>query len=122
MKDSKEIRHIMEDINQLISESYVFGKESETFESDGGIDINDYDSPKKNNRIDGALSSGVGAVNIDENVKQIRKIALTAITELSPSDNQEAYKLVKGIWDSCDKYLTRDVQSSEQKPKQTNNI
>lgn len=120
MKDSKEIRHIMEDINQLISESYVFGKEDETLESDDGI--GDYDLPKKINRINGASGSGVGGVNIDENVKQIRKIALTAITELSPSDNQEAYKLVKGIWDSCDKYLTRDVQSSEQKPKQTNNI
>jgi len=116
-KESKEIREIINDIHQAIgnlNESYVFNKTNNDIipEEDGFQ--NEVTSDISSNRI-----SSPKVKNIDSEIKEIRRIALSVIGELTPMDNQDAYKLVKGIWDSCDKFLTKDNQQVQ--PKINNN-
>ena len=117
-RESKEIREILNDIDQIITEGYVFGKESNEIipENDEiGEDFND---------ISSTTSSQIGKPqnkNIDAEVKEMRKIALSVIGNLTPMEDPEAYKLVKSVWDSCDKFLTKDTKDVKQ-PQNQNNI
>jgi hypothetical protein len=115
-KDSKEIREITNDILQhmkTIKESYVFGRESQgVIPEEGGLDseLTDLSSEKQD-------MGKPQTKNIDSEVKEMRRIALSVIGNLTPMEDPEAYKLVKSVWDSCDKFLTKDVKD----PKQTQN-
>lgn len=110
-RESKEIREIMNDIKHMINESYVFGQKNSdlTTEDDdlsaelGGL----------NDRVSSQSQKG-SMGGIDNEVKEIRKIALSVIGNLTPQDDQEAYKLVKTIWDSCDKFLSKDIKDKKQ--------
>lgn len=127
-KDSREIREIMSDIQNIISESYVFNQNQSQQQPQSQLN-----GPKKNvipedngdesqdlglNNQDDVESSNDSA-SIDGEIEEIRKIALSVIMKITPKNSQEAYKLVKGIWDSCDKFLTKDVKDI--KPQQNNN-
>lgn len=119
-KESKEIREIMNDIKQIITESYAFGGQSdEEFIPEEGDNFNSEldDNLPTNNIHNGGNKSETK--NIDAEVKEMRKIALSVISNLTPMEDQEAYKLVKSIWDSCDKFLTKDTK--EVKPQIQNN-
>jgi hypothetical protein len=127
-KESKEIREIMNDINQIIIEGYVFDHNSSKKipESDDNDDSIEFGSTEAGNpglgnvgikHRDSELDESY--VNIDNEVKEMRKIALNVIIKLTPDVNQEAYKLVKGVWDSCDKFLSKDTKDI--KPQQDNN-
>ena len=134
MNEGKEIREIMDDINGIIqklsvNESYVFdGKQSQQRvpsqmkqttsrsipmeeEPENHSDV--HSLPDISNKNNNNISKG-----FDERINQIRKIALNVLSELEPSTDPESYKLIKGIWDSCDKYLTKD---SIAKPQNNNN-
>lgn len=122
-KESKEIREIMNDISQIITESYVFGHKSGEMIPEAGDDDFDFGSTEAGHQglSDEHQNSELGgsSVNIDNEVKEMRKIALSVVMKLTPDANQEAYKLVKGVWDSCDKFLTKDTKDI--KPQQNNN-
>jgi hypothetical protein len=60
--------------------------------------------------------------NIDDKVKQIRKLSVETLMNLDPTNNQDSYKMIKGIWDSCDKYLLKDNIASKAKEQPENNI
>lgn len=116
-KESKEIREIMEDIKQIITESYVFDQKSEDVDSkydELGNGINDLPLEKP-------INSKPQVSNIDSEVKEIRKIALNVISKITPMEDPEAYKLVKSVWDSCDKFLTKDKDESKKPQNQNNN-
>jgi hypothetical protein len=124
-KESKEIREIMNDINQIITESYVFGHKSGEMIPEGDDDSLEFGSTEAgnpelgNNGIEHQDSElGGSYVNIYNEVKEMRKIALNVIMKLTPDANQEAYKLVKGVWDSCDKFLNKNTKDI--KPQQNN--
>jgi len=116
-KESKEIREIMDDIKHIITESYVFGQKNSdlTTEDDdlsaelGGL----------NDRV-GSQEQPKSGGSIDNEVKEMRKIALSVIGNLTPQDDPEAYKLVKTIWDSCDKFLSKDIKDQKQTQNNVN--
>lgn len=115
MKESKQIRELLEDIKEIqnklnpLNETYMFGKKEESLGENDFVEKEEpsFDSMKKD------AVTPVGS-NIDSQVKEIRKIALSVISNLSPSDDQESYRLVKDIWDKCDKYLTRGEKNEKQ--------
>jgi hypothetical protein len=114
-KESREIREIMNDINQIITEGYVFGHKSGEMipEGDDNPGLDNVGIKHQDSELDRSY------VNIDNEVKEMRKTALNVIMKLTPDVNQEAYKLVKGVWDSCDKFLSKDTKDI--KPQQDNN-
>lgn len=117
-KESKEIREIIDDIGQIINESYTFRSNSENNILPENDEINS--ELEREIKPDNISLNKPKVGGIDNEVKEIRKIALSVISNISPNDDQESYKLVKGIWDSCDKFLTRDTK--EIKTKNENNI
>lgn len=114
-KEAREIRDIWNDLNEcskamknsatVLNETYVFNKtpnqRPEPREEEMETPVN----------ADNNTDKGSG---VDEKIEQIRKIAIMLLTELDPGINPESYKLVKNIWDSCDKYLIKDTKSTKQ--------
>lgn len=118
-QDTKEIRQIMDDISFYITEGYVFGQKSQDIIPENDSDIQDVDfsnNELSNSNIKPEKIEKTEKRNIDTEVNEIRKIALSVISEITPMSDPEAYKLVKNIWDTCDKFLTKDVKE----PKENN--
>ena len=117
LTESKEIRQIMEDVtqsmNHIMNEGYVFNEELYDVKPDNNLGKEIDNSHKIN-----PMSNGGG--NIDSQVKEIRKIALSVISKITPMDEPEAYKLVKSVWDSCDKFLTKDTVDTKKIQNQNN--
>lgn len=124
-KQSKEIRDIMDDIKGImLNESYMFGEKSnsEPAQKPESAPISKPESinkiPQQNQQKEIGHKS---STNIDGSVKKIREIAITLLIDLDPASNPEESKLVKGIWDSCDKFLTNKIKQPEQGEVNNNN-
>jgi hypothetical protein len=103
-KTNNEIEQLLDRIS--INESYAFEEDLPSKSQSSEI------SPERKN-----ISPNYG---IDEKIKQIRKISINLLSELNPSNDSESYKMIKGIWDSCDKYLTRNVSNNTESQKNNN--
>ena len=117
-RESKEIREIMGDIEQIM-ESYVFGPQQVIPEA--ADDINSSGeippvTPGETNNIGSENSdSGQGnSTNIDKDVVNIRRISLELLSKINPLSSPEESKTMKSIWDSCEKFLYKDKQPKEQ--------
>lgn len=113
MDEVKKIREIWDDLimcQKSINESYVFDERK--------LESND-DQKAQNKRID-INNENVGG-NVDSKIEQIRKTAILLLSDIDPSLNQESYKLVKNIWDSCDKYLLKDNKMQKEQNNKINN-
>lgn len=118
LTEGKELREIMNDIgqsmNKIITEGYVFNEELDDIKSDNeSLGKPNTDLP---NKINSVSNNG----DIDSQIKEIRKIALNIISKITPMDEPEAYKLVKSVWDSCDKFLTKDTVDTKKIQNQNN--
>lgn len=116
MDGIREIREIMNDINSIINESYVFNSKQEEIrpqKQESSIEPNQV-SPS----VPEVNKTNIESGSVDTEINKMRKISIQLLSNLDPSEDTETYKLVKGIWDSCDKYLTKD---NIQKPKNNNN-
>jgi hypothetical protein len=117
-RESKEIREIMGDIEQIM-ESYVFGKKPQQVIPEAGNDINSSGeippaTPEETNNV-GSENSGQGnSTNIDKDVVNIRRISLELLSKINPLSSPEESKTMKSIWDSCEKFLYKDKQPKEQ--------
>ena len=123
-KEAKEIREIMNDIDQIMNESYVMGKTPQQVIPEGGddIDSNGGIPSEESKGIDNSNLGPKKSVNIDKEIADMRKIAITLLADLNPLSNPEESKIVKSIWDSCDKFLIKDKQPKEQNQNNNNNI
>jgi len=118
MNDSRNIRNILDDIQDIINESYVFDKNSSS--------ANNSMRPAVQQNIQTAPENKVNETDIDDSKKSdsdinseisnIRKTSLNLLSKLDPSENPVECKLVTTIWNACDKYLFKEEKS----PKETN--
>ena len=127
--ESKDIREILNDVGDIINkmsvnESFTFGEKMPSNQSSNTSPIKKQ-TPNEdiNSELELPLNNEkpVKGVGVGEKVKQIRKIAIEAIADLDPSLDPDSYKMIKNIWDSCDKYLTKDI-SVKPKEEIKNNI
>lgn len=127
--ESKDIRFLMEDINDIIektslNESYVFGqkptqqapvrRQMPTEEEEPTLN----DEPELSND-EPELKDNSQPTDITGKISKIRSVAIHLLADLNPMNDPEAYKLVKSIWDSCDKFLLKGNESP--KPQEENN-
>lgn len=126
-----DIREILDDMKDImgkmaVNESFAFGEKMPPSQGSKPVtspiekqmpteDINSELEPTSN--IEEPTKHG----NIDEKVKQIRKVAIETLSDLDPTVDPDSYKMIKSIWDSCDKYLTKD-NAAKPKEQNTNNI
>ena len=123
-KQSKEIRDIMDDIKGIMNESYMFGEKSEDSTPNPEQIVNkkpENSTPIKSEDPIRNSNTNKSHVNIDESIKKIREIAIRLLIELDPASSPEESKLVKGIWDGCDKFLT-NKNKPEEGNENNNNI
>jgi hypothetical protein len=119
----KDIRSLMDDINDIINktslnESYVFGHGQEENKNIQQPSLEKKISTDENeNIVDN--KPNIQQPDIKNKIGKIRSISIYLLADINPSNDPEAYKLVKGIWDSCDKFLLKGTE--ELKPKQENN-
>lgn len=124
MNEGKEIREIIDDIKNIINESYVFDEQQPQLKVQPNMQqknqsINTPIQEDPDNKEDFNIKGdNLSSNDFDTKITQIRKIAIQLMTGLDPSSDSESYRLIKGIWDSCDKYLIKDSIS---KPKNNNN-
>ena len=128
-KEAKEIREIMNDIDQIMNESYVMGKTPQQVIPEAGDDAGAGDDANGDYTNfegplpgpDGSSESPYKSVNIDKEIADMRQLAITLLADLNPLSNPEESKIVKSIWDSCDKFLIKDKQPKEQNNNNNNN-
>ncbi len=105
-----DIRKTMNEIKLRLDESLVFNKmvkpkneEEEFLKDEQNV------SRENGSRVDSNV------FDIKPRLKQIRKIAITTMGELDPSDCPEDYKTFKSILDMCDKSFAKsnEKQSKE---------
>lgn len=111
--DSKFIREFMNDLDECVklgklNEAYVFNQEGVEQNRPQG-DENHIKEP-----IGDKPEIEISGNGVDGKIEEIRKIAIRLLADLDPGINPESYKLVKGIWDSCDKYLIKDQKAPKQ--------
>ena len=103
--NGKDIRCIMDDIKQIINESYMFKEDDR--ESISKEETVDQDLPIE---VDDIKPDNVGGSQITDKFKEIRLSAIKIMGEVDPSTDIEAYKLAKTILDSCDKLFSKDKE------------
>lgn len=125
-KDSKDIYEIKNDIIEImnkakINESFVFGDKQTVGKTEPNPNMtSEMGSMKPETAPE--VKPEASQTNIDDKVKQIRKLSVETLMNLDPTNNQDSYKMIKGIWDSCDKYLLKDNIASKAKEQPENNI
>lgn len=125
-KDSKDIYEIKNDIIEIMNkakmnESFVFGDKQTVEKTEPDPNMTSEMGSIKPETAPEAKPEASQA-NIDDKVKQIRKLSVETLMNLDPTNNQDSYKMIKGIWDSCDKYLLKDNIASKAKEQPENNI
>lgn len=115
----REIRNIIDDMKDMISENYVFSKDQQPVQRVQSEEVIPEES--SNEEIPSSQAEiknePKNTANIDREIESIRKLSIKLLADLSPIDNPEECKLVKGIWNSCDSFLDKT-----KKPKNNNNI
>lgn len=125
---SNDIREIMNDINDIINkgavnESFAFGEKTTPIQSQKVAPLSmQKQMPTEDVAPELASTPTETEISmpdkgVDGKVKQIRKVAIETLAELDPTVDPDSYKMIKSIWDSCDKYLTKDNVA---KPKEQN--
>ncbi len=133
MNEGKEIRSIIQDIDDIIkktylNEGYVFNDKPNPNQKPGGNLNPVREEPKPITNLeqehpisDGQIENKSAGNEIDSEIVKIRQIALTLLANINPLKNPEQSKVVKTIWDACDKFLTKDNQAIKTK-NENNNI
>lgn len=128
---SNDIREIMNDINDIINngainESFAFGEKTPSIQPQKVAPLSmqkqmptEEAGPELTSTPETEMS--MPDKGVDEKVKQIRKVAIETLAELDPTVDPDSYKMIKSIWDSCDKYLTKD-NVAKPKEQTANNI
>lgn len=127
-KESKDIRAIITDIDMIINESkinesFAFGEKmpsQKPISSPTQTQLPKEDVEPGLN-LDTEIETNPSGGGIDESIKQIRQLSVKALMDLDPTDDPDSYKMIKGIWDSCDKYLLKD-NVAKPKEQPANNI
>lgn len=99
-KDLNNMRTMMNEV-KIISESYLFPDKNTERTIKKEMEI---ETPE-----DEMMDNNVESVDVNSKIEEIRKIAISLISELSPATDPENYKVAKTIWDSCDKVLTKGI-------------
>lgn len=107
MKETLDIKSLINEMNELsniLKESYVFDGE-EPMPQEGG------EMP-----VEAPMEGEVNAIDVaDENINQIRELALSGIQEYSNDVESEEYNIFKRIWMECDKYYSNKNKELEGK-------
>lgn len=107
MKETLDIKSLINEMNELsniLKESYVFDGE-ESMPQEGG------EMP-----VEAPMEDEVNAIDVaDENINQIRELALSGIQEYSNDVESEEYNIFKRIWMECDKYYSNKNKELEGK-------
>lgn len=134
--ESKDIRLLMEDIKNIINksslnESYVFGEKPT--QTPGGNLNPVKEEPNLDNKpelVNKEIEQGLDSTKqiedsskstIDNDIVKIRQMALNLLANINPLKDPEQSKVVKTIWDACDKFLTKDAVTNKPKPEENNN-
>lgn len=90
--------------SKLVTEDYQFNDEmDDSLESEEDVDIEDVDSDVQEPVSVSSLASPF--------IKEIRKVCLNAINELSEDPTSSEYDTFKKIWDMCDKMYINTKKS-----------
>lgn len=110
MKESLDIKSLIEEIDKfsnMIKESYVFDGEEPMIQGEEPM-------PQEGGEV--PMEGEVNAVDVaDENINQIRELALSGIQEYSNDVESEEYNIFKRIWMECDKYYSNKNKELEGK-------
>lgn len=106
MEKKLDIKSLISDLDKysnILKESYVF----------------DGEEPMPQEEMipqEGMEGEEVNAIDVaDENINQIRELALSGIQEYSNDVESEEYNIFKRIWMECDKYYSNKNKELEGK-------
>lgn len=96
-----EMRNSLNKIKKLTLESFIMPeKEEETYGAEEGIT---QETPQEEEGV--AKQDIQGLSNIEKELIEIRKIALSVINRLADQTNSESYDTMKRIWSLVDKAI-----------------
>ena len=96
-----EMRNSLNKIKKLTLESFIMPeKEEETYGAEEGIT---QETPQEEDEV--AKQDIQGLSNIEKELIEIRKIALSVINRLADQTNSESYDTMKRIWSLVDKAI-----------------
>ena len=94
-----EMRNSLNKIKKLTLESFIMPEEEETYGEDGVTQ----ETPQQEDEV--AKRDIQGLSNIEKELIEIRKIALSVINRLADQTNSESYDTMKRIWSLVDKAI-----------------
>ena len=110
IKSVKDLRKMLNETRRLTLENYILPEEEE--------DVYGYDDEDEDVlRRDDSFSEHGDVSNIEKELIEIRKIALSVINRLADQTSSESYDTMKRIWSLVDKA----IESKNDEDKQGNN-
>ena len=94
-----EMRNSLNKIKKLTLESFIMPEEEETYAEEGVRQ----ETPQQEEEV--AKQDIQGLSNIEKELIEIRKIALSVINRLADQTNSESYDTMKRIWSLVDKAI-----------------
>lgn len=94
-----EMRNSLNKIKKLTLESFIMPEEEETYGAEEGIET----ASPEDSEIQKQDIQGIS--NIEKELIEIRKIALSVINRLADQTNSESYDTMKRIWSLVDKAI-----------------
>ena len=95
-----EMRNSLNKIKNLTLESFIMPEEEETYGAEEGVT---QETPQEEDEV--AKQDIQGLSNIEKELIEIRKIALSVINRLADQTNSESYDTMKRIWSLVDKAI-----------------
>lgn len=98
-----DIKTITKEILKTLNESYVFPKNISEDEVPSELKDTDSELPFNEKEVDDVKPSGSN--DFDNKIKEMRKSSMIMLAELDPTSEESKYKLMKSIYEACDKFL-----------------
>jgi len=114
----KDLRKKLTEMKKLTLEGFIMPDEDESH--DDYEDYGDYDDDRvlRRDREEGSFESGEGISDIEKELIEIRKIALSVINRLADQTSSESYDTMKRIWSLVDKAI--ESKNDEEKNNRMN--
>lgn len=103
--DIRDMLSIINKINSNLNESYIFNSEK-TVENEQEPETEEVEPIEIES--DEVEVEPEGKSEFIEKIKEFRKMALDIISSLDLNAQEEEYKIMKTIWDNCDKLTSKN--------------